>query len=148
MHWYSPHLLTLLLIWQSAILGMHSIVTRPMVVGGNIVPRPMMYIALTYDHRLIDGREAVFFLRHIKDVVEDPRRLLLDIWSLCWIPDVLVHMQLGRVQNFLSTSNLVLVKKIRNKGEDFLFPHNFYYKVILLSTRRCQLCCLLELCRS
>ncbi|XP_010256187.1 PREDICTED: dihydrolipoyllysine-residue succinyltransferase component of 2-oxoglutarate dehydrogenase complex 2, mitochondrial-like [Nelumbo nucifera] len=64
---------------QSAILGMHSIVTRPMVVDGNIVPRPMMYIALTYDHRLIDGREAVFFLRRIKDVVEDPRRLLLDI---------------------------------------------------------------------
>ncbi|CAK9146962.1 unnamed protein product [Ilex paraguariensis] len=64
---------------QSAILGMHSIVSRPMVVGGNIVPRPMMYIALTYDHRLIDGREAVFFLRRIKDVVEDPRRLLLDI---------------------------------------------------------------------
>ncbi|CAA2969139.1 dihydrolipoyllysine-residue succinyltransferase component of 2-oxoglutarate dehydrogenase complex 2 [Olea europaea subsp. europaea] len=64
---------------QSAILGMHSIVNRPMVVGGNIVPRPMMFIALTYDHRLIDGREAVFFLRRIKDVVEDPRRLLLDI---------------------------------------------------------------------
>ncbi|CAI9773431.1 unnamed protein product [Fraxinus pennsylvanica] len=64
---------------QSAILGMHSIVNRPMVVSGNIVPRPMMYIALTYDHRLIDGREAVFFLRRIKDVVEDPRRLLLDI---------------------------------------------------------------------
>lgn len=64
---------------QSAILGMHSIVNRPMVVGGQIVSRPMMYIALTYDHRLIDGREAVFFLRRIKDVVEDPRRLLLDI---------------------------------------------------------------------
>ncbi|XP_052177078.1 dihydrolipoyllysine-residue succinyltransferase component of 2-oxoglutarate dehydrogenase complex 2, mitochondrial-like isoform X2 [Diospyros lotus] len=64
---------------QSAILGMHSIVTRPMVVGGDTIPRPMMYIALTYDHRLIDGREAVFFLRRIKDVVEDPRRLLLDI---------------------------------------------------------------------
>ncbi|CAK9163927.1 unnamed protein product [Ilex paraguariensis] len=64
---------------QSAILGMHSIVSRPMVIGDDIVPRPMMYIALTYDHRLIDGREAVFFLRRIKDVVEDPRRLLLDI---------------------------------------------------------------------
>ncbi|XP_054797722.1 dihydrolipoyllysine-residue succinyltransferase component of 2-oxoglutarate dehydrogenase complex 1, mitochondrial-like [Prosopis cineraria] len=64
---------------QSAILGMHSIVTRPMVVGGEVVPRPMMYVALTYDHRLIDGREAVFFLRRIKDVIEDPRRLLLDI---------------------------------------------------------------------
>jgi 2-oxoglutarate dehydrogenase E2 component (dihydrolipoamide succinyltransferase) len=58
---------------------MHSIVNRPMVVGGAVVSRPMMYIALTYDHRLIDGREAVFFLRRIKDVVEDPRRLLLDI---------------------------------------------------------------------
>ncbi|CAL0307391.1 unnamed protein product [Lupinus luteus] len=64
---------------QSAILGMHSIVSRPMVVGGNVVPRPMMYVALTYDHRIIDGREAVFFLRRIKDIVEDPRRLLLDI---------------------------------------------------------------------
>ncbi|CAH2069908.1 unnamed protein product [Thlaspi arvense] len=64
---------------QSAILGMHSIVQRPMVVGGNVVPRPMMYVALTYDHRLIDGREAVYFLRRIKDVVEDPQRLLLDI---------------------------------------------------------------------
>ncbi|GAB2297839.1 hypothetical protein Dimus_031925, partial [Dionaea muscipula] len=63
----------------SAILGMHSIVSRPMVVGGQVVPRPMMYIALTYDHRLIDGREAVFFLRRIKDVVEDPRRLLLNV---------------------------------------------------------------------
>lgn len=64
---------------QSAILGMHSIVSRPMVVDGIIVPRPMMYLALTYDHRLIDGKEAVYFLRRIKDVVEDPRRLLLDL---------------------------------------------------------------------
>ncbi|XP_023634170.1 dihydrolipoyllysine-residue succinyltransferase component of 2-oxoglutarate dehydrogenase complex 2, mitochondrial isoform X2 [Capsella rubella] len=64
---------------QSAILGMHSIVSRPMVVGGTVVPRPMMYVALTYDHRLIDGREAVYFLRRVKDVVEDPQRLLLDI---------------------------------------------------------------------
>ncbi|GAU18103.1 hypothetical protein TSUD_52140 [Trifolium subterraneum] len=52
---------------QSAIVGMHSIVTRPMVVGGVCVPRPMMNLALTYDHRIIDGREAVFFLRRIKD---------------------------------------------------------------------------------
>ena len=58
---------------------MHSIVNRPVVVSGEIVSRPMMCIALTYDHRLIDGREAVFFLRHIKDVVEDPRRLLIDV---------------------------------------------------------------------
>ncbi|KAJ6846102.1 dihydrolipoyllysine-residue succinyltransferase component of 2-oxoglutarate dehydrogenase complex 1, mitochondrial-like [Iris pallida] len=64
---------------QSAILGMHSIISRPMVVDGSIAPRPMMYVALTYDHRLIDGREAVLFLRRIKDVVEDPRRLLLDL---------------------------------------------------------------------
>ncbi|XP_006647261.2 dihydrolipoyllysine-residue succinyltransferase component of 2-oxoglutarate dehydrogenase complex 1, mitochondrial-like [Oryza brachyantha] len=64
---------------QSSILGMHSIVQRPVVVNGSILSRPMMYLALTYDHRLIDGREAVLFLRRIKDVVEDPRRLLLDI---------------------------------------------------------------------
>ncbi|KAK7287042.1 hypothetical protein RIF29_00024 [Crotalaria pallida] len=60
---------------------MHSIVSRPMVVGGNVVPRPMMYVALTYDHRIIDGIEAVFFLGCIKDIVEDPRRLLLDMSS-------------------------------------------------------------------
>ena len=64
---------------QSAILGMHAIVQRPVVLNGQIVARPMMNIALTYDHRLIDGREAVTFLRRIKDVVEDPRRLLLDV---------------------------------------------------------------------
>jgi len=64
---------------QSAILGMHSIQKRPMAVGNDIVVKPMMYVALTYDHRLIDGREAVLFLRAVKDNVEDPRRLLLDI---------------------------------------------------------------------
>ncbi|CAI5474756.1 unnamed protein product [Closterium sp. Yama58-4] len=64
---------------QSAILGMHAIQQRPVVVGKDIVARPMMYVALTYDHRLIDGREAVLFLRRIKDIVEDPRRILLDI---------------------------------------------------------------------
>jgi 2-oxoglutarate dehydrogenase E2 component (dihydrolipoamide succinyltransferase) len=64
---------------QSAILGMHTIQKRPMVINDAIVARPMMFIALTYDHRLIDGREAVFFLRRVKDVVEDPRRLLLDV---------------------------------------------------------------------
>ncbi|KAL6314175.1 hypothetical protein AAG906_011919 [Vitis piasezkii] len=64
---------------QSAILGMYSIVKRPMVVGGNIVATSMMYIALTYDHWLIDGREAVLFLRRIKEVMEDPCCLLLDI---------------------------------------------------------------------
>jgi 2-oxoglutarate dehydrogenase E2 component (dihydrolipoamide succinyltransferase) len=64
---------------QSAILGMHSIQRRPMAVGNDIVIKPMMYVAVTYDHRLIDGREAVLFLRAVKDNVEDPRRLLLDI---------------------------------------------------------------------
>jgi len=58
---------------------MHGIMQRPMVVGGQIVARPIMNIALTYDHRLIDGREAVTFLKRIKDVIEDPRRLLLDV---------------------------------------------------------------------
>ncbi|KAJ1969794.1 2-oxoglutarate dehydrogenase complex E2 component [Dispira parvispora] len=64
---------------QSAILGMHAIKERPVVVNGKIEIRPMMYIALTYDHRLIDGREAVTFLVKIKEAVEDPRRLLLDV---------------------------------------------------------------------
>ncbi len=64
---------------QSAILGMHAINDRPMVVAGEIVIRPMMYIALTYDHRIIDGREAVLFLRTIKEGLEDPARLLLQL---------------------------------------------------------------------
>jgi 2-oxoglutarate dehydrogenase E2 component (dihydrolipoamide succinyltransferase) len=64
---------------QSAILGMHSIVKRPICVGNEIVARPMMNVALTYDHRLVDGREAVTFLKTIKEAVEDPRRLLLDL---------------------------------------------------------------------
>ncbi|XP_053191711.1 dihydrolipoyllysine-residue succinyltransferase component of 2-oxoglutarate dehydrogenase complex, mitochondrial isoform X2 [Scomber japonicus] len=64
---------------QSAILGMHGIFDRPVAIGGKVEIRPMMYVALTYDHRLIDGREAVTFLRKIKSVVEDPRVLLLDM---------------------------------------------------------------------
>lgn len=64
---------------QAAILGMHGILDRPVVVDGEIVVRPMMYLALTYDHRLIDGREAVLFLRSIKDTLEDPARLLLQL---------------------------------------------------------------------
>jgi len=64
---------------QSAILGMHKIQERPVVVGGEIVVRPMMYLALTYDHRLIDGREAVQFLVAVKDALEDPARLLLQV---------------------------------------------------------------------
>uniref|UniRef100_A0A7S2Z7B2 dihydrolipoyllysine-residue succinyltransferase n=1 Tax=Chloropicon laureae TaxID=464258 RepID=A0A7S2Z7B2_9CHLO len=64
---------------QSAILGMHATNQRPMVVDGQIVARPMMYVTLTYDHRLIDGREAVTFLKRIKEVVEDPARIVLDI---------------------------------------------------------------------
>jgi 2-oxoglutarate dehydrogenase E2 component (dihydrolipoamide succinyltransferase) len=64
---------------QSAILGMHKIQDRPMVVDGQVVIRPMMYLALTYDHRIIDGREAVQFLVTIKDCLEDPGRMLLGI---------------------------------------------------------------------
>ena len=64
---------------QSAILGMHTIQQRPMVVDGDIVARPMMYLALTYDHRIIDGKEAVQFLISIKDQLEDPARLLLQV---------------------------------------------------------------------
>ena len=64
---------------QSGVLGMHNIVDRAVVVNGEIVIRPMMYLALTYDHRVVDGREAVSFLKRIKDVVEDPTRLILEI---------------------------------------------------------------------
>jgi 2-oxoglutarate dehydrogenase E2 component (dihydrolipoamide succinyltransferase) len=64
---------------QSAILGMHSIQQRAMVVDGDIVARPMMYLALTYDHRIIDGKEAVQFLVSIKEQLEDPARLLLQV---------------------------------------------------------------------
>jgi 2-oxoglutarate dehydrogenase E2 component (dihydrolipoamide succinyltransferase) len=64
---------------QSAILGMHATKERPMVVNGEIVVRPMMYVALSYDHRIIDGREAVQFLVAIKDALEDPARLLLSV---------------------------------------------------------------------
>merc|ERR1711871_125950 len=64
---------------QSAVLGMHGTKMRPVVVDGKVEARPMMYVALTYDHRIIDGREAVLFLRCIKDIVEDPRRLILDL---------------------------------------------------------------------
>ncbi len=64
---------------QSAILGMHTIQQRPMIVDGEVVPRPMMYVALTYDHRIIDGKEAVQFLISIKNSLEDPSRLLLQV---------------------------------------------------------------------
>ncbi|MEQ9260789.1 MAG: 2-oxoglutarate dehydrogenase complex dihydrolipoyllysine-residue succinyltransferase [Roseovarius sp.] len=64
---------------QSGILGMHKIQERPMVVNGEIVARPMMYLALSYDHRIVDGKGAVTFLVRVKDALEDPRRLLMDL---------------------------------------------------------------------
>ena len=64
---------------QSGILGMHKIQDRPVVVGGQIVIRPMMYLALSYDHRIVDGKGAVTFLVRVKEALEDPRRLLMDI---------------------------------------------------------------------
>jgi 2-oxoglutarate dehydrogenase E2 component (dihydrolipoamide succinyltransferase) len=64
---------------QSGILGMHKIEKRPVVVDDEIVIRPMMYVALSYDHRLVDGREAVTFLLRVKERIEDPDRMLLDV---------------------------------------------------------------------
>jgi 2-oxoglutarate dehydrogenase E2 component (dihydrolipoamide succinyltransferase) len=64
---------------QSAILGMHKIQPRPVADGNTIVIRPMMYVALSYDHRIVDGKEAVTFLVKVKDAIEDPQRLLLEI---------------------------------------------------------------------
>lgn len=64
---------------QSGVLGMHGIFDRPIAVNGEVVIRPMMYVALTYDHRVVDGREAVSFLKHVKDMIEDPTRLILEV---------------------------------------------------------------------
>jgi 2-oxoglutarate dehydrogenase E2 component (dihydrolipoamide succinyltransferase) len=64
---------------QSGILGMHKIQDRPMAIGGKVEIRPMMYLALSYDHRIVDGKEAVSFLVRVKEGVEDPRRLLLGL---------------------------------------------------------------------
>ena len=64
---------------QSGILGMHNIVQRPMAVNGEVKIRPMMYLALSYDHRIVDGKEAVTFLVRVKELLEDPARALLDL---------------------------------------------------------------------
>ena len=64
---------------QSGVLGMHNIIERAVVKDGNITVRPMMYLALSYDHRIIDGKEAVSFLKNVKDFLEDPKRLFLNI---------------------------------------------------------------------
>ena len=64
---------------QSGVLGLHAIQDRPVAKDGQVVIRPMMYLALTYDHRLVDGREAVTFLRRIKEIMEEPARMLLEV---------------------------------------------------------------------
>jgi 2-oxoglutarate dehydrogenase E2 component (dihydrolipoamide succinyltransferase) len=64
---------------QSGILGMHKIQERPVIVNGAIVARPMMYLALSYDHRLVDGKDAVTFLVRVKECIEDPQRMMLDL---------------------------------------------------------------------
>ena len=64
---------------QSGILGMHKIQDRPVAINGEIVIRPMMYLALSYDHRIVDGKGAVTFLVRVKEALEDPRRLLMDL---------------------------------------------------------------------
>ena len=64
---------------QSGILGLHAIQDRPIALNGQVVIRPMMYIALTYDHRLVDGREAVTFLKRIKENIEEPARMLIEV---------------------------------------------------------------------
>ena len=64
---------------QSGVLGMHNIIERPVVVNGSVIIRPIMYLALSYDHRIIDGKEAVSFLKTIKECLEEPRRLFLDL---------------------------------------------------------------------
>ena len=64
---------------QSGVLGMHRIENRPVAVNGQVVIRPMMYLALSYDHRIVDGKEAVTFLVRVKEALEDPERMLLEV---------------------------------------------------------------------
>ena len=64
---------------QTAVLGLHAIKDKPVAINGKVEIRPMMYLALSYDHRIVDGKEAVSFLVRVKEGVEDPRRLLLDL---------------------------------------------------------------------
>ena len=64
---------------QSGILGMHKTEKRPVVIDDEVVIRPMMYVALSYDHRIVDGREAVTFLKRIKECIEDPERIMMEI---------------------------------------------------------------------
>jgi 2-oxoglutarate dehydrogenase E2 component (dihydrolipoamide succinyltransferase) len=64
---------------QSGILGLHAIQERPVAHQGQVVIRPMMFAALSYDHRIVDGREAVTFLRHVKEIIEDPARMMLEV---------------------------------------------------------------------
>jgi 2-oxoglutarate dehydrogenase E2 component (dihydrolipoamide succinyltransferase) len=64
---------------QTGILGLHNIIERPVAILGKVEIRPMMYLALSYDHRVVDGREAVGFLIKVKECIEDPRRLMLEV---------------------------------------------------------------------
>ena len=64
---------------QSAVLGMHNIIERPVAINKSVSIRPIMYLALSYDHRIVDGKEAVSFLKTIKECLEDPRRLFLNL---------------------------------------------------------------------
>lgn len=65
---------------QSALLGINSVVTKPVAIKGQIVVRPTMFISLTYDHRILDGKDAVVTLKSIKEQIEDPARILLGVW--------------------------------------------------------------------
>jgi len=98
---------------QSAILGMHATKVRPVVRGGAIVARPVMYVALTYDHRIIDGREAVLFLRKIKECVEDPKQILFDLWA----------KSLDKIWRKSLKILLILREEffLRNSGSQFLY---------------------------
>ena len=75
---------------QSGVLGMHNIIERPVVKNGEIIIRPMMYLALSYDHRIVDGKEAVSFLKNIKDTLEEPKRLFLNVIDMKEDFDLLV----------------------------------------------------------
>ncbi|KAF5541457.1 KGD2-2-oxoglutarate dehydrogenase complex E2 component [Fusarium napiforme] len=112
---------------QSAVLGLHAIKERPVAVNGKIEIRPMMYLALTYDHRLLDGREAVQFLVKVKEYIEDPRRMLLLVeeirgpWTIIYFPvSALFVIDIQKDLASDDKTEIPLAERIRNAGEQIL----------------------------
>ncbi|KAF5255849.1 Dihydrolipoyllysine-residue succinyltransferase component of 2-oxoglutarate dehydrogenase complex [Fusarium oxysporum f. sp. narcissi] len=105
---------------QSAVLGLHAIKERPVAVNGKIEIRPMMYLALTYDHRLLDGREAVQFLVKVKEYIEDPRRMLLSNENMSVPVSALFVIDIQKDLAFDDKTEIPHAERIRDAGEQIL----------------------------